>query len=78
MLKVNKKKISIEEFAKKYGIEKNHFGLYVSIKKGIQVSIPNGIIRAYFLADEDGSNDIDFDALFDMISSGDIIKEESK
>ena len=79
MLKVNTQKISVLEFAKKYGLKRENLGASKAV-----LSLCDGVI-AHFSIYDDGkvrdlpfSNDSFADILFDMIKNGDIIKEEGK
>lgn len=82
MLRVNLKKIDISDFAKKYGLVfygKNEeqgemyrtpFNPYVYFSEYERVN--------FFYEHYHGDNDRFFDLIFDMISNGDLIKEDEK
>ena len=79
MLKVNTKNISIEEFAKKYGLThvgetdisgkcyETGFNPYVSFKEKEEV--------VFFVSDSYCDDQRFLNLLFDMITNGDLIKE---
>lgn len=75
MLKVNTDKISLPEFAKKYGMRMEGSSV-VHLVRVARNGCPRIIGRGV-----DGGMDIlncDYDTLFDMIMNGDVTKEESK
>ena len=87
MLKVNTKKISIEEFAKKYGFkraclehsyESDRSGKLKSWSVFLFDSGNVGFVSVYHIKGwtQGGENLVEF--FYDMISSGDVIKEEGK
>jgi hypothetical protein len=83
MLKMNDKKICLMDFANKYGMILNlASGVCRLEKNGSSIKILIGDIPQHYVYVFANSQEcVDFDLmglLFDMISSGDIIKEESK
>lgn len=80
MLKVNTEKISIEEFAKKYGFVcrqiVNGVDVYIAsdMDEHIEVSEKHKIIAIWSENESAIENGV-LNVLFDMISNGDLVKE---
>ena len=80
MLKVNTKQISIEDFAKKYGLDE-----YCELDNYYSKFNHNFVVQPDLSIWVFGINGMktkqepkELSLLFDMISNGDVIKEESK
>ena len=82
MLKVNTNKISREEFMKKYGFHSDGLGGIKTTETSDWFLLVNALdfnkCHIDWCVHNDCATSSDIGMLFDMISSGDVIKEEGK